>query len=279
MVQGVAALHLQRDARHPAGRIDYATLERLARKCRRQMAERALEKQFGRDVAGGLMAEAVEPGRIFRLEPKPGSAWTLEATTSIGTSTTVLGKDLDVGLHERLEATLVVERVNPDGSSVVLLHVDRLQGIQRSGDEDDDLVDYDSAGPPGATSADKVWKEFRARGESIVGRRWRLVLRPDGMIDDVSADADGIDAEPDPPRTFSVAQDPPVELDGRLVFDAARGDFLEAAWEGELRSQAAVWWLLGKKLVMDIRFALRVSPAPAAKATQIQAVRPLPAVR
>ena len=39
-----------------AGRIDYATLGRLAHKSRRQMAERALEKQFGRDVAWRLKA-------------------------------------------------------------------------------------------------------------------------------------------------------------------------------------------------------------------------------
>lgn len=39
-----------------AGRIAYATLERLAHKSRRQMYERALEKQFGRDVAWRMKA-------------------------------------------------------------------------------------------------------------------------------------------------------------------------------------------------------------------------------
>jgi len=326
-------------------------------------------------LAGGLSAEAAEPARIFRLQPAPGSAWALEATTSVGTSATVFGNEFDLGLHERLEATLVVERVDPDGSTVVLLHVDRLQAMKRTGDDDEDLVEYDSANPAMAASDDDEWREFRQRGESIVGRRWRFVLRPDGAIDGVSVDAAGADAEtnplldhdmlvtsaeviwlafggrevirlPDgpvavgatwlhepaavpakagdpakpaaggwfgtskpkseatfescyaareqvgermaevvttrrlpPKRTFSLTRDPTFELDGRLLFDATTGEFAKGTWEGEFRSQAAVWWLLGKKIAMDFQFTLRVTPAPATKARQVQAVRPLPPVR
>lgn len=322
-------------------------------------------------LAGGLTAGAAEPGRTFRLGPAPGSAWTLEAATSVGASAAVFGQAMDVGVHERLLATLVVERIDPDGSAVVLLTVDRLQGIQREVDKEP--VEYDSSDP--ATSMDdETWREFRKRGESIVGQRWRLVVRPDGEIADVKADADAADVDPlldhaalvssaeviwlavggrevvrfpdhpvavgatwlhepagkpanagepakpsvvgrwlgtgepkreasfesryaarqsvgartvdvvttrhlPPRRTFSLEKQTPVDVDGRLVFDATTGDFVEGAWEGGFQSKTAVWWMLGTNVATDVKFALRVTPAPAPSVRQAQAVRPLPPVR
>lgn len=322
-------------------------------------------------IAGGLLAHAAEPGRIFRLEPRPGSAWTLEVASGVGGSATILGRELDVGIRERLQATLVVERIDPEGAAVVLLLVDRLQGIKRAGEEDP--VEYDSSDPVRPAVDDETWLEFEKRAASIVGQRWRLIVRPDGAITDVSAEKNGAAVDPlldhavlvtsaevlwlalggrevvqfpggpvavgamwlhrpvetaaaagnslnpaangrwfgtgeparepvfesryaarerlaertvdvvttrrlPPKPKFGLKQDPPVEVAGRLVFDATTGEFVEAAWEGELRSETSAWWMLGKKMAMELSFALRVTPAPAAAARQAQALRPLPPV-